>query len=442
MTAAVRDHAETSDTTDAPRPSATGEWGSLEAEVLVVGAGLAGLMCATVLQRSGVDVQVVDAADEVGGRIRTDVVDGFLMDRGFQVLNPAYPAVQQCIDTDALGLQMFGSGAGVRLEDRLAVLADPLREPEHLGDLLRSGLLAPSELMALTRWAAPSLGPVSRLTSGHDTSRGEKMARAGLEGPLRRVVDAFVAGVVLEDDGTTSNGFTQLLLRMFALGSPGLPQRGMRALPEQLADRLHRPVRTNVTVSAVRDGNAGAVVQVEGEDVRADLVVVATGATAAGDLLDIPAPRMKGVVTDWFTMAEAPTDLDMLIVDGRERPGPIKNTALVTAAAPSYAPPGRHLVQTSVLMADGEEPIALDRVRAHAAELYGRATSGWEHIHRHEVQHALPAQDAPLQTRKAMQISAHVIACGDHMDTASIQGAMVSGSRAAQGYLRRRTPRL
>ncbi len=412
-----------------------------DAEVIVVGAGLSGLMCATVLQRSGVEVQVLEAADEVGGRIRTDVVDGFLMDRGFQVLNPAYPAVQQHIDVEALGLQMFGSGAGVRLPDRLAVLADPLREPEHIADLLRSGLLDPSELLALARWAIPSLGPVSRLTSGPDSTRADQMAEAHLRGPLRRVVDAFVAGVVLEDDGSTSNGFTQLLLRMFALGSPGLPQRGMRALPEQLADRLHQRVRTGHSVDGVREASDRAVVAVNGAELSADLVVVATGAPAADSLLGIPAPRMKGVVTDWFTMDDAPTDLDMLIVDGRESPGPIKNTALVTAAAPSYAPPGRHLVQTSVLMAHGAEAIDLDWVRAHASQLYGCPTQRWEHVHRHEVHHALPAQEAPLQTRKPMQISDHVIACGDHMDTASIQGAMVSGSRAAQGYLRRRPQR-
>ncbi len=411
-----------------------------DAEVIVVGAGLAGLMCATTLQRSGVDVMVIDGADEVGGRIRTDVIDGFLMDRGFQVLNPAYPAVQQHIDVEALGLQMFGSGAGVLREDGLSVLADPLREPEHIWDVLRSGLLDPAELVALAKWALPSLGPVSRLTSGDDSTRAESMASAGLSGPLRRVVDAFVAGVVLEDDGSTSNGFTQLLMRMFALGSPGLPERGMRALPEQLADRLDRPVRTGVTVDAVGESGAGgAEIAAGGQSLRADLVVVATGAGAAEDLLGIPAPRMKGVVTDWFTMDEAPTDLDMLIVDGRTAAGPIKNTALITAAAPSYAPPGKHLVQTSVLMADGAGPLDLAQVRAHAAEMYGVATDMWEHVHRHEVHHALPSQDAPLQTRKPMQVSAHVIACGDHMDTASIQGAMVSGQRAAQGYLRRRT---
>ncbi len=411
-----------------------------DAEVIVVGAGLAGLMCATTLQRSGVDVMVLDGADDVGGRIRTDVVDGFLMDRGFQVLNPAYPAVQQHIDVEALGLQMFGSGAGVLREDGLAILADPLREPEHILDVLRSGLLDPAELLALAKWALPALGPVSRLTSGDDTTRADSMADAGLSGPLRRVVDAFVAGVVLEDDGSTSNGFTQLLMRMFALGSPGLPQRGMRALPEQLAQRLDRPVRTGLAVDALGEGTDGcAEVAVAGETLRAELVVVATGAGAAEGLLGIPAPKMKGVVTDWFTMDEAPTYLDMLIVDGRQAAGPIKNTALITAAAPSYAPAGKHLVQTSVLMADGAQALGLDTVRAHAAEMYGVPTGEWEHIHRHEVQHALPSQEAPLQTRKPMQVSAHVIACGDHMDTASIQGAMVSGQRAAQGYLRRRT---
>lgn len=413
-----------------------------DAEVIVVGAGLAGLMCATTLQRSGVDVMVIDGADEVGGRIRTDVVDGFLMDRGFQVLNPAYPAVQQHIDVEALGLQMLGSGAGVLREDgRLSIVADPLREPEHIMDVLRSGLLDPAELLALVKWGLPALGPVSRLTSAEDVTRADAMADAGLTGgPLRRVVDAFVAGVVLEDDGSTSNGFTQLLMRMFALGSPGLPQRGMRALPEQLAQRLEHPVRTGLSVEAVREGpQGGAEVMAGGQTLSADLVVVATGAGAADALVGIPAPRMKGVVTDWFTMDEAPTDLDMLIVDGRHAPGPIKNTALITAAAPSYAPPGQHLVQTSVLMPEGSQPLDLDTVRVHASQMYGVATDDWRHIHRHEVHHALPAQEVPLQMRKPMQVSAHVIACGDHMDTASIQGAMVSGQRAARGYLRRRT---
>ncbi|MGB3184576.1 MAG: NAD(P)/FAD-dependent oxidoreductase [Ornithinimicrobium sp.] len=411
-------------------------------DVVVVGAGLAGLMCANQLQDAGVNVAVLEAGDAVGGRIRSDVVDGFVMDRGFQVLNPAYPAVREHIDIAALELQKFGSGAGVLREDgTTAVLADPLREPGHLLDVLSSGYLDPSELFALARWAGPSLGPTSALTSGPDESRGSAMARAGLSGPLSRVVDAFVAGVVLEDNGSTSNKFTQLLLRMFAFGSPGLPRGGMQAFPQQLADRLVRPVQTGTAVHAIDETQGHGRVQTEHGAVDADLVVLAAGPAASAQLLGVAEPQMKGVVTDWFTMPGAPSELPMLIVDGRERPGPIKNTAVVTAAAPSYAPEGKVLVQTSALMQPGHEPPPLQDILSHAAQMYAVSTHDWQLIHRHEVPRALPVQHPPLSTRRPMQVSDHVITCGDQVDTASIQGAMVSGTRAAQGFLRRRSRR-
>jgi len=426
-----------------PTPTVGGATaGSWDAEVVVVGAGMAGLMCATVLEAAGAQVQVLEAGPGVGGRITTDEVDGFLMDRGFQVLNPAYPAVREHIDLAGLGMQTLGAGVGVLREDgSRVVLADPLREPRHLLDTLTSGYLRPRELVALARWAGPSVGPVSALTTGDDRDRAAAMDAAGLTGPLRRVVDAFLSGTVLEDDGSTSNAFIQLLLRMFAFGSPGLPRRGMQALPEQLADRLSRPVQTGVRVERISQQGSGASVSAQGVTARADLVVVATAAGPAQELLGVAAGPTKGVVTDWFTMDEPPTRLPMLIVDGRAAPGPIKNTAVISAGAPSYAPTGRPLVQTSVLMPPGTPALPLADVRRHAAELYNTPTDRWQHVHRHEVAEALPAQPAPLRTRQPLQVSEHIVLCGDHRDTASIQGAMVSGKRAAQGYLRRRPRR-
>lgn len=410
-----------------------------ECEVLVVGAGLAGLQCARTLSRAGVDVEVWEAGDEVGGRIRTDRVDGFLADRGFQVLNPAYPAVRLHIDVEALRLQSFGSGALVRREDRLAVLADPLREPGQVPALLRSGYLVPADLVALARWAAPALGPPGRLTAGADESDAVAMDRAGLTGPLREVVRTFLAGVVLEDEGSTSARYVKLLLRMFALGSPGLPVAGMQALPQQIADELPRPVRTGVPVSSVEDGHSGAVVRADGVSATARLVVVATGATAAERLVGVPAPPMKGVVTDWFTMPQAPQGPPMLVLEGRgPGSGPVKNAAVVTTAAPSYAPAGRHLVQASALMRTGSVP-TVQEVLTHTGDLYAVDTGEWELVLRHEVPQALPAQLPPLSTRRPMQVGDSIILAGDHVDTASIQGALVSGERAAQGWLRRRT---
>lgn len=409
-----------------------------QCEVLVIGAGLAGLQCARTLEQSGVDVVVWEAADDVGGRIRTDEVDGFLMDRGFQVLNPAYPAVQQHIDLPALNLQPFGAGAQVRDASGLEILAHPLREPRYIPELLSSGYLKPAPLLALARWAGPALGLPRRLIRSSDQSTAQAMDDAGLTGPLRDVAQAFLAGVVLEDDGSTSANFVRLLLRMFVLGVPGVPQGGMQALPEQIAAQLATPVRTRMRVTAIDPDKTGVTVRTQDAQARARLVVVATGAPAAQELLGVQVPAMKGVVTDWFTMPQPPTTEKFLLVEGRgNHRGPVRNTAVLTNAARSYAPAGQHLVQASTLLHAGAAP-SVAEVLAHASDLYGVPTDDWELVRRHEVSDALPVQPAPLRTRRPMRVHDTVIMAGDHMDTASIQGALVSGERAAQGWLRRR----
>ena len=412
---------------------------NVDCEVLVIGAGLAGLQCARTLSNAGVDVVVWEAADDVGGRIRTDTVDGFQLDRGFQVLNPAYPAVKKHVDVPALQLQPFGAGAQVRNAAGLTVLAHPVREPLRIPELLTSGYLQPAQLLALARWAGPALGRPQRMMDRPDCSTAQAMDDAGLTGPLRDVAQAFLAGVVLEDDGSTSANFVRLLLRMFVLGVPGVPSSGMQALPHQIAAGLPAPVCTGMRVLEVQQQRHGAVVHAtDGTRAHAQLVVVAVGAPAAYALLGAPVPMMQGVVTDWFTMPQSPSTENFLTIDGRGR-GPVRNTAVLTNAAPSYAPAGRHLVQASSLLGTGAAP-SLAEVLRHTGDLYGVSTADWEVVHRHEVPDALPAQRAPLRTRKPMRVSQSVIMAGDHMDTASIQGALVSGERAAQGWLRRSGP--
>ena len=221
------------------------------ADVIVVGAGLAGLRCAIRLTELGREVIVLEAADTVGGRVRTDVVDGFRCDRGFQVLNPAYPAVRRWVDLDELALQSFGAGAMVRTEDGLRVVADPLREPRLLLRTLRSGYLRPVELAALARWATRVLVDPRAVMRQPDTTLAESLDAAGVVGRLRReVLDPFLAGVLVDSHGLSSANFAKLLVRMFALGRPGLPELGMGALPEQLAARLPE-VRLGMPVEAV-----------------------------------------------------------------------------------------------------------------------------------------------------------------------------------------------
>ncbi len=412
----------------------------VETDVVVVGAGLAGLQCARMLEHAGRAVLVVDGADDVGGRIRTDEVDGFLVDRGFQLLNPGYPAVRRWIDSAALGLQPLPAGAALRVDGGVRRVAHPLREPGLIGADLRTVGARPGQAMALLRWLAPLLSASLRrrpasvtLVGRPDRTLAESLDAAGLHGDLRRLMDRFFAGVLLEDDGSTSATYALLLARSFAAGVPSLPGAGMSALPRQVAAALSGPVRLGQPVEHVEHHGAGLQVHLGGETLRARHVVVATGAEDSQRLTGVAAPATKGVVTQWFATGSPPATSGLLHVDARERPtGPLVNCAAVSLAAPTYAPPGRHLVQASALLRPGVPAAAESDLRRHAGDLLGAATDDWETVARHEVPHALPVQPPPFARRPAVVERDGLVLCGDHRESASIQGALVSGARAAR----------
>jgi len=415
-------------------------------DVVVAGAGLAGLRCAALLHAAGLDVVVLESSDGVGGRVRTDRVDGFLLDRGFQVINPWYPALRAAVDVDTLGLQRFPAGARVLTDDGLRTLADPLRVPSDILSTVRNTAPRPTELWALARWAAPLLTGMHRdhglvdhlLRARPDTSLQESLDRAGAHGLLRAVVQRYLAGVVLEDAGETSAAFSMLLVRSFVRGTPGLARDGGDALPRALAAPLAARVRLGQAVERLDRTDAGVRVSTAGSTYAARRVVVATDPWTAESLLGsrVAAPRPKGVVTDWYAVAEPPTSSGMLHLDVRDGSGPAINTCVVSHAAPSYAPPGRHLIQVTSLLPAGGRPAPESETRRHAATMLSTSSGGWDLILRHEVPHALPAQPAPLQARREQCVDDVTWVCGDHRDTASQQGALVSGARAAQGVLR------
>lgn len=400
-----------------------------------MGAGLAGLVCARGLRARGLEVRVLEAEDAVGGRVRTDHVDGFTLDRGFQLLNPAYPAVRELVDVAALDLRTFLPGVAVRRGARTALLADPRRAPlllaRTLVDGARSGLLGPGELLRLARWAAPALGPVERLLAAPDTTLTRSLDAVGVDGPLRRgVLEPFLAGVLADDDGATSAAFVRLLVRSFLRGTPGVPAAGMAALPAQLARGLD-DVRLGVRVQRVERRGAGVAVHADDGVVHARAAVVATDPVTAERLVGVRAPAMKGLTTHWYATDEAPRLLPAVVVDG-ERRGPVVNAAVMSLVARGYAPAGQHLVQATVLHHGTGRGADEPEVRAHAGEVLGADPRGWRELVRHVIPAALPAQPPPLVTRRDVVVGDGLFVCGDHRDTASIQGALVSGRRTAR----------
>ena len=412
-----------------------------EHDVVVVGAGLAGLRCARRLQEAGLAVLVLDRSDRVGGRVRTDEVDGHLVDHGFQLLNPSYPAVRRWVDVPALGLSPFPAGVRAATDHGTVDLGDPRREPGLLPASGTAALRRPRELPGLLRWVRPLLRPSHRgLAARLAPDPGDASARSlaeslddvGAHGDLRRVLEAFLAGVLLEGTGASDARVARLLVRSFLDGSPSLPARGMQALPAQLAEGLD--VRLERTALRV---DPHVVRTVDGE-LRARAVVVATDEPTAAGLLGSTGAPQRGVVTHWWSAPadRLPARRGRLHVDARSRPtGPVANTAVVSQAAPSYSPPGRALVQASVVLAPDHALPPEAEVRRHAAALLGADDGSWEEVTRHEVRDALPAATPPHHLRRPTRLERGLHVCGDHRDSPSIQGALVSGERAALGVL-------
>ncbi|MFE7935882.1 NAD(P)/FAD-dependent oxidoreductase [Streptomyces griseoincarnatus] len=400
-------------------------------DVIVVGAGLAGLACALDLCRAGRRVALLEASDGVGGRMRTDRRDGFLLDRGFQVFNTSYPQVKRRLDLRSLRLRPFTAGVVAHTSTGPVRLVDPTRESGAAEALTPGRLPGARDLAALaglTAWDA--LLPASAVRRRRDGSTSQALKRAGVsDAMVDEVLRPFLSGVFLEDRLETSARFFHLVWRSMVRGSLCLPARGVGAVPAQLADGLPDGVlRLGTPVSSLTDDG---VLTENGSEIPAGAVVVATEpATAARLLPGLPAPATRTVTTYHHAADASPAVEPVLRVDGT---GTVLNTCVLSQVAPTYAPAGTALVSTSVLGADdpGRERTVLQRL----AELYGTDTGGWQRLDVRTVQGALPAMAPPWPLSRTTRLGPGRYVCGDHRATGSVQGALASGTRAAREVL-------
>lgn len=407
--------------------------GMAQWDAIVVGAGMAGLTCADYLCSRGLNLLVLEAGEAAGGRIATDRLDGFLLDRGFQVFLTAYPEAQRTLDYAKLQLHRFEPGALIWHAGAFRRLSDPWRRPRHLLATALSPAGSFLDKLRIAKFRRDALaGDLSQLDERRATTTIEMLRQRGFSATvMERFFRPFLGGVFLDRELQTSSRLCEFVFRMFSSGDAALPADGMQAIPQQLADRLPAGVlRLHSPVKAVVQGR---VELASGEQLSARQIIVATDAPAAARLTgEKRAGEANRVACVYFAADEPPWEEPILMLNGDGR-GPVNNVCVPSQVAPAYAPPRQTLISVTALQWTDVDALTRD-VLDQLREWFGSAVDAWRHLRTYPIEYALPRQTPAALARlgSSPRVAAGVYRCGDYCDTASINGAMASGRRAAE----------
>jgi hypothetical protein len=382
---------------------------SKSCDVLIIGAGLAGMSAAITLQEAGRDVRIIESSDRPGGRVTSDIIDGFICDRGFQLINAKYPALQELDVIKEIDFIPAPRVIEVALGNDRRALGDPRVAPWTALDKATGTI---PEKLSLLRFLIS--------TPKENQSVQDVLKSSG--SVYVRALRPFLQGVFLTDPKNVDARYGQSIFKSFVTGSIGVPRKGVAELSKALAARV-----SSITYGVQANSSEGKVIKTSAGDFNATTVIVATDATTATQLLGLAeVPRMAGCITWYHAVSTNPSGNGRLIVDGQNR-GPIINSIVMSDISSSYAPLGQHLVSTTTDLGATESD-----VRRHLAILWGTSTHDWQLIAKYEIPAALPIQNVGRALTQNIKVSDNVFVVGDHRAVPSQQGALFSGRMAAE----------
>ena len=398
-------------------------------EVVVVGAGIAGLTAAKILSQKGKEVLLIEKSDGVGGRVRTDHHQGFLLDRGFQVLLTAYPELAEHLDIESLGLKQFDSGAVIFKNGRFPKIGDPFQNPSSIFSTAFTTCLSIQDklrLLKLRRELIANNHP--SLNRFKDEKISTNLTRLGFS---QKAVNGFfkplLGGIQLDPDLKGSARLGLLVLRMLFIGKAAVPKDGMGSISQQLLAQIGK--QNVILKSPVEKLEGKKVILESGDSFSPTNLIIATEGPAAAKLIAFESPSSRSVSCVYFASPEAPTKSKAILLNGTGH-GPGLNVAIMTNISSSYSSNNEALI--AVVVPDKNTSELVEPVLEQMKSWFGNTVNSWRHLRTYSIEHGQPDLQPRDPFRRKIKISDGIFLCGDHRDTPSIQGALVSGRRTAE----------
>ncbi len=369
--------------------------------VVVVGAGLAGLTCAIYLQRRGASVTVLESSDRVGGRVKTDSVNGFLFDHGFQVINPNYSEIKRL---NALS------------ELEFCEVFNNLRIFEESGEV-EIGLSHLVKTLSIGSFGEKIEFGKFLVSNSRDKKLGD--SRQKFKGLYETALSPFLRGVFLTNPDLIRADIAREIIRSFIFGRPGVPQFGVGEFSKNLAAEVS-DIRFNSQVDEIKQGS----VQGNFGRIDCDEIVVATDLTTAAQMLDLgEIPKTLSSTTWYHATNEDLINDNYLVLDSKS---PLVNSLVISKVSRSYAPVGVNLISSTTIA-----PISESEVRKELSRFWKCDTRNWDLAARYEIKQSLPFRTDLDQLNRAPKTNGGIYVAGDHRSVPSQNGAMKSGRQAA-----------